>query len=609
MLAPQRYWVTASVTQPATTEPSTGYTAGMDGHLFFRRRIALALFSATILAHAWSPLVVDRRVNAQDVIDRVTSVAPTIDMEPAEASAEQAVIRFQTHANQPTPSEWQVDGWDNYTRLWNELALDPENRSIRQYLGLPIGDARDESTSIRVSRGRSAPRWLGWRSGTYAQVETPHLQIFSHASREQTLEVAEDLEFVFWVWSQTFFPLWESREQVAKQLEGFSADESIADQLKEHPMRMSSRRKLRVVLLRDANDYAATLGAAIPGIEQSTGFYADERRTSFFYPSRSQDAVASRRHELVHQLFRECTRSNLGEEMPGESNDFWLVEGIAGYFESLSIRRGVATLGGWDSPRLQFARHRVFRREQIVALDELRGDGRLSAQRRGDLATFYAFAIAYTHALIDGESLGGRRWIMQTLADLYQVRLSVPDATLPESVERSLIDFLRVDDTVLENNPPSRTIRELCLAKCRVTGQGLSSLPESTALTWLDVTQLPITVQDLKRLLPRPNELQQLSVEATRVDDQLASWLQSAAQLNELDLSGLGVTDRLTPSLAPLRKLETLWMTQTQITDQSVSTFDNLKSLEFLDVQGTRVTDAAINQLRSKRPGIKVNGR
>ncbi|MEM0926672.1 MAG: hypothetical protein AAGJ83_11585, partial [Planctomycetota bacterium] len=333
-----------------------------------------------------------------------------------------SVSRFGVVDAEPESNDaWSVPGWTAYAQLWSEFHDDPSNPTLRQYLGLPIGRGSDASLITKLSRGRSAPRWLGWPVGTYAHVETPHLQIFSHANREQTIKVAEDLERVFWVWSQIFFPLWDRRNQVSLHLNDFKDGSSITQLLNDRPARLRPRKKLRIVLFRDSDEYIETLRKDVPGIEASTGFYADERRTSFFFPSDDVDAEASQRHELIHQLFRESTLSGLDDRFPGETDRFWLVEGIAGYFESLVLAEGIATVGGWDSPRLQFARHRVFRRRQVVAFDSLANDGRRAVQTGGDLGTFYAFAIAYTHAVMDGPSSEARRWLMQTLAELYEV--------------------------------------------------------------------------------------------------------------------------------------------------------------------------------------------
>jgi hypothetical protein len=502
---------------------------------------------------------------------------------------------------------WSVEGWQSYQRLWNELAANPDDPVLRRYLGLPVGSAAADGVVIKSNRGRSAPQWLGWKSGSYRQVETPHFQIFSHADNDATREVAADLERVFWVWTQLFFPLWESKPQVAFHLSGATADRTIASTLTRSRQRLTTRRKLRVVLLKNESDYARTLGQSMPGIDQSTGFYSDERQTSFFYPSDSTDAVATRRHELVHQLFREATRSGLAGDSPGRQSDFWLVEGIAGYFESLRFDQRHATVGGWDSPRLQYTRYRVFGRREIMPLDELRPEGQLKVQRRADLAKWYAFSIAYTHQLLDGKNLSGRRWVYDRLAKLYQVNLDVPAAQLPPESELSLVDFLRVSDGALKTNPASGVLTELCLSGSQVTGRGLATIPASDSFRWIDLTNLSISSDDLKRMVPVPSSLEQLSLESTGVDDSITDWIAKAKQISELDLSQTRCGDATISALADHSRLRTLWLTHSAITDASIPVLSRLQSIESIDLQRTAVTNDGLAKLRTAHPDWKIN--
>ena len=156
-----------------------------------------------------------------------------------------------------------------------------------------------------------------------------------------------------------------------------------------------------------------------------------------------------------------------------------MTPGIAGYFESLLITGAQSTLGGWDCPRIQYARYRALGMRDLIAFDELRRDGRAAAQQNADLARWYAFSIAYTHALLNGTSAANRRWVFQQLATLYQIPIEVPDAAPPASPERQLIEFLTVDDSDLTNNPTQRIIKELCLAGCEVSPRGLASVNTS----------------------------------------------------------------------------------------------------------------------------------
>lgn len=541
--------------------------------------------------------------------DRVTAIAiPT----PAGTSRNNAAGDIIARVCSEQPGEniprWNVAGWEPYQRLWNELAANPEDSTLRKYLGLPIGNAaRQQSVLIKSSRGRSAPNWLGWKSGSYRQVETPHLQIFSHADDDATREVAADLERVYWVWTQIFFPLWESNAQVALQLGNVPEGEKIASALSKNPTRLTSRRKLRIVLLKDSADYARTLGQSMPGIEQSTGFYSDERQTSFFYPSTSADAVATRRHELIHQLFREATRSGLSGDSPGSKLDFWLVEGIAGYFESLQFVQNTATVGGWDSPRLQFARYRVLGGRDFIPLQELRFGGRDHVQKQADLARWYANAIAYTHVLMDGDSISDRRWIYRLLASLYQIRIEIPGADTPSAAERKLVEFLKIDDNIIQSNPTKRELTELCLSGCEVTGQTLAKLQTDEKCRWIDLSRMPITVRDIIKLCPAPSGLDQLSLEVTDIDDSISIWLQLAKNLRELDLSWTACGDETLASISDHSKLRTLWMTGSKITDASIANLINMRSLESLDVQRTQITPAGLAELKTRRPDCKIN--
>ena len=56
-----------------------------------------------------------------------------------------------------------------------------------------------------------------------------------------------------------FFPLWEASAQVTASLGGLKPQESVAQFLDRRPSRITVRRKLRVVLFRDASEYRRTL--------------------------------------------------------------------------------------------------------------------------------------------------------------------------------------------------------------------------------------------------------------------------------------------------------------------------------------------------------------
>ncbi len=501
-------------------------------------------------------------------------------------------------------------GWEAYMKLWVAHHQDPGNLDVRRFLGLPIA----EPFVFQARRGRTSPRWLGWQAGTFAQVETSHFSIYSTADENITRRVAEDLERCFWIWTQMFFPLWEGSVQVSSVLAEYQPSESIIDFLSAKRPRLSIRRRFQVVLLKDAEQYRQTLQSEDAGIEVSTGFYSDSLKTIFLYDNK-QDASETRRHELTHQLFREATRSSLGQASPGEAEGFWLVEGIAGYMESLSIGTRSATVGGWDAPRLQYARYRVLAGGDLIAAEELMRDGQREAQQRSDLSRWYSHSIAHVHALMDGGDVDSRRWVYHRLGALYRTRSPMEslenekaiDAEIIQSWGRGLQQYLQVNDAVLESAPPEKPLRVLCLTGCEVTETGLQKIPVSQRLTWLDLARLPIGNQAVERLIPDPSGLQQLTLEVTRVDNELSDWIREAKSLRELDMSWTQVGDVFLQSATEARSLSVLWMTGTRITDTSVDALLRLPNLESLDVQRTQISEAGLERIRSARPDLQLN--
>lgn len=548
---------------------------------------------------------------AEGPLQRTTAIAITASNTSTNAATKSAGFSVTSNALALVRDEqirdWEVKGWEPYLRLWAELAETPRDVSLRKYLGLPIGSSAGKSVAIKTSRGRSAPRWMNWSGGTYQQIETPHLRIYSRADLEEGLQVAEDLERLYWIWTQVFFPLWEGRGQVALHLDGIDQGQSVSSQLSASNARVNSRKKLRIVLFRDATEYRNTLGQSTPGIEQSTGFYSDERETSFFYPDDSSDAVATRRHELVHQLFREATRSGLGSKTPGMEREFWLIEGMAGYFESLKVRGSEASLGGWQSPRLQFARYRVLGGREEIPLAELRAGGQKQVQQSADLAKWYAHAIAQTHHLFDGGSAAERRWIYQTLADLYRISIKIPDAELSQPTSQSLAQFLTLNQDSFGDGRIDPGLEELCLAGCEIDDQTLGKLGAMTELRWLDLSRCAVGPNAIARLCADPSKLDQLSLEATRADDSLTDWLSRAASLSELDLSWTRCGDDTVKALSRCKHLHTVWLTGSQVSDASIDAILKWPSIESIDVQRTSVTPAGLARLKAAKPAWKIN--
>ncbi len=542
----------------------------------------LSVALASVTAHAMEPLPPLERSDCRRVYFPLPAHLPGDT-----ARAQQLLDSARQQAEQ---------GADEaaFERLWQAHYADPSLAAARRMLALPRGRA----ALVDFVAPRHAPPALRWSRGRYLQAETPHFVIFSTATREQTAALAEDLERFYWIWTQVFFPLWQDREAIGGT---FSGGAGLG----------TGNRRLQVILCRDRARYNRLLKPQVPGIEQSTGFYSDAMRATFVFAGPPHDP-ATRYHELTHQLIREATGSRLrGGRIAGDREDFWLVEGIAAYMESLRFAPTYALVGGWESPRLQYARHRWLVAGDTLRLEELVAEGRRSVQRRSDLPRWYSHVAAYTHWLLDHGDRSRQLAVFRRLAELYAIpapALQTSSAELPISqASTAMLPFLRLDDQRLTPLDPQIPLARLCLARTEVTSRGLAQLGAQPELRWLDLSHLPIGNDVVRQLASQPQTLQQLSLEATAVDDGLADWLAQTDQLTELDLSLTAVTDRAVTRLAGELPLETLWLTGSRVGNGTLERAGEWEALEAIDVQRTAVEPAAVDRLRQLRPNLRIN--
>lgn len=173
----------------------------------------------------------------------------------------------------------------------------------------------------------------------------------------------------------------------------------------------------------------------------TTGIYISRRRTAYFFVPESENAKPAfddtvMFHEAVHQLFNETSQVIA---MPGEKQNFWLIEGIACYFESLAERDGSLMLGGLDAERTNAARVRLFNDNFYLPLAELCGMRRLSVQRDPRIAPIYTQSAGLTHFLIHSDRGSRRHGLLAALKAVYNGRDDV--GTLSGSLNQSYTDL------------------------------------------------------------------------------------------------------------------------------------------------------------------------
>lgn len=498
--------------------------------------------------------------------------------------------------------------WSEYLDVWREHARNPADAKIRQRLGLP----EQLPASITVVDGQSVARsfakslridWVAPQA-----IETEHFILLADVPNEVAVQVAIELEQFYAVWTQLFFPLWKDRQRWDQTASRTPNRQSTG--------RGSVANKMRVVVLRDRNQYQTALKSEGPQIGQSTGYYSGPLRTTFLLDSARGDqsassvaeTLATRYHELTHQLLAEATDTKL-KTMPGERSGFWLAEGIACYMESTIINHGFSTVGGWESSRLQFARHRTLSLGQTQSVDAIGRLGRMQFQRHVDLPSIYALSAAESHRIIDQNDGDGLNEMISQLAKLYQIRSPAgrpQDQQKTEVAENDLTTYLTLSDQSL--TPLVRDdLINLCLARCNLSPAILERITPQRNLVWLDLTALKVSTDDVIRLCPQVASLKQLSLEATLIDDSIAKWLADASAIEELDLSWTGVGDPALSAISADAPLQTLWLTGSRISDESIDRIAAWRSLRRVDLQRSKVTDAGRARLASLRPDLKID--
>lgn len=483
-----------------------------------------------------------------------------------------------------------------YQLLHEVLHEDLNQEQARRILGYRrvAGDWRKPSRSVRLGRVRDAHPQFGWKRDRYWRILSQHFRITTSHSPKAGTRLAEQLEEFYGLWQQIFFRYWSSKEALSARLAG------------ENEL-LGREQKHEVIQFRDRDEYLDRLSQVEPQIAVSMGYYMHGRRTAFFYAG-DESLRATWFHEAAHQLFQE-TRQTIDDV--GAKWNFWIVEGVAVYVESLRPHDGYWTVGGFDADRLQYARTRTLKGGAYTPLEELVRLGRDDLQRHPDIRRIYTQSAGLAHFLMDGSGARFRRPLIAQFRTQYSGRDTTNSLALLTDTEFGTLDslykeFLEVGDEHLVHLGPPPFVRNLALGCTAITNEGLKYVARCDQLQWLDVSFTRVTDEGMNSLRDLKN-LRQLSLESTRVTDTSLDVIAQFSELEELDLSGTSVTDAGIAKLIRLHKLKVLWLTNTAVTDEVFTTLKSLKNLKQLDITGTRVNKAAWSAFRKRLEG-QVDG-
>ena len=182
-----------------------------------------------------------------------------------------------------------------------------------------------------------------------------------------------------------------------------------------------AQRRHRVILYRDKQEYAANLQRLEPNIERTNGYYSAPRKTAYFFSTDTKILF----HEGTHQILMEHF---FREKAPQFRNNFWVVEGMALFMETLKIEEERYKIGDILNNRLYAAKKYQFEQNYNVPIRKLTAMSPVEMQVSADIAKIYSQSATLVHWLMFAEEGRFRKPLFELLRRTYL------DSVTPETL-------------------------------------------------------------------------------------------------------------------------------------------------------------------------------
>ena len=266
--------------------------------------------------------------------------------------------------------------------------------------------AADEA---RLHRDKNDP-WI---------IVTPHYKIYSYPSLEQGVELSRKLENLAVIWNQLFLRFFATDAQLKR----FYAGQNPEFMNVQHQVffyRDKAQYVEKVSRIMRSSLVAGTLGV----------YYSDARMApgtlgaSFFFTGQDYDERTVL-HETTHQLFAESRPRQKSPGAyknvlsPGKNCNFWAIEGIATFMESLTDKPGRHELGDLNDERIFAARFRVLKSRFYIPFDQFTAMSMKEFQSDARVATFYSQSAGLTWFLLFYDHGKYRECFVDYLSTIY----------------------------------------------------------------------------------------------------------------------------------------------------------------------------------------------
>ena len=273
------------------------------------------------------------------------------------------------------------------------------------------------------------------------EIETEHYKVTTNHSLQEGVALGRRLEELYRVWQHVFVRFYASPTDISQLFEG-----------KARSSRSSTYRH-EVVYYRNREEYNRSLRHSISAdIGITYGIYLGDEMKAYFFAGDDQDPTTLI-HEATHQLFSEVKPKvraigRRGNFWLRKRANFWIVEGIACYMESLDSTGTAFTLGGFEKDLLKSARYRYIKDEYYVPLADLTRYSMQRLQQDPDIAKIYSQSTGVTSFLMHHDNGRYREALIRYMLAVYTGTddantLSEVTETSYEELDRRYGEYLR----------------------------------------------------------------------------------------------------------------------------------------------------------------------
>ncbi|MEQ9409388.1 MAG: hypothetical protein RIK87_16750 [Fuerstiella sp.] len=293
------------------------------------------------------------------------------------------------------------------------------------------------------------------------EISSEHFLVKTNTSLEEGVVISRKLE-TFHAWLKSNFAAFFDTPQALEERFELA-------QTRRRSTRSANPMEIHYYATRD--EYNRRLKGKIPPDRVTNGLYWEPDRTCYFFRNPEDPDHRTVFHEATHQILDLATlddrlaasrkrRLVLRQPRPVpwrlcENSNFWIIEGLASYFESFEVHDGRASVGRPDYIRFVGARQRYLQDNFYVPLQIFCSLGHDDFMGHPNFAQFYTQSSGVAHFLLHYENGMYRDDLVRLLSAVY--RPDLRDVTKEPSLEEICgVKFATLDQQYrehLENLP------------------------------------------------------------------------------------------------------------------------------------------------------------